>query len=147
MTRAEIRKIQRQLTAAGWRLRVDGVYGPATHAAYQEWLNAHTDDGMPAYAPPAAKPWWASRAMLGILASAVATLAGLAGWLVDADAITTLLVQAVEVGGLVLAFIGTLRRRAPLDPTLVAPGLRYPAAPPALSPDGQSDPRGLFRDS
>ena len=145
MTRAETLTIQQQLNAAGWRLKEDGVYGPVTARAYQAWLNAHTPEAMPTPAPVAAKPWYLSRAILGLLASAAATLAGQAGWMVNADEITALLVQLVEVGGLVLAFIGTVRRRQPIDPTLVATGVRYPTRAPDLSPDGDSDrPPGPF---
>lgn len=145
MTRAETRKIQRQLNAAGWRLSVDGVYGPATHAAYQEWLNAHTDDGMPAYAPPAAKPWYLSRAVIGVLVSLIAVITERMGWIVDADTLTTLVVQVAEVAGLALAFVGTVRRRAPIDPTLAAPGLRFPTRAPDLPAGGHPhQPPGPF---
>ncbi|MBP6733524.1 MAG: hypothetical protein KA142_02325 [Chromatiaceae bacterium] len=145
MTRAGTLTIQRQLNAAGWRLREDGIYGPATARAYQAWLNAHTPESMPTPAPVAAKPWYLSRAILGLLASAAATLAGQAGWMVNADEITALLVQLVEVGGLVLAFIGTVRRRAPIDPTLAAPGLRFPTRAPDLPAGGHPhQPPGPF---
>ncbi len=146
MTRAEILTLQRAINAEfGWGLREDGIYGPQTAEAYQYYLNQKTPRNVPTPAPPAAKPWYLSRAILGLLASAAATLAGVAGWMVDAHEITTLLVQLVEVGGLVLAFIGTVRRHQPIDPTLVAPGVRYPTRAPDLSPDGATDrPPGPF---
>ena len=103
----------------------------------------------PPLATPA-KPWWQSRAVLGLLASVLAMLAGRFGWSVDDGQITDILLKAVELGGLALAAWGTVRRSAPIDPTLVARvgarDLRLPvrthgAAGPA------DDPRGVFRDS
>lgn len=133
MTHAEIIALQQQLNAAGAALTVDGVYGPATAQAYQAWLNANTPADMPTPAPPAAKPWWASRAILGLLATLIANLASRSGYVVEAGALTDALLQLVEVGGLVVALWGTVRRTAPLDPSLVAPGLRLAALAAPLS--------------
>lgn len=146
MTSHEVLALQRAINAEfGWGLKEDSIYGPKTAEAYQYYLNQKTPRNVPTPVPPGAKPWYLSRAIIGLLASAAATLAGFAGWMVDAHEITTLLVQLVEVGGLVLAFIGTVRRRQPIDPTLVAPGLRYPTRAPDLSPDGPADkPAGPF---
>lgn len=130
MTRAEILSIQRQLG-----LKVDGIYGPQTHAAYQRWLNENTVESMPTPAPAAAKPWYLSRAIIGILVSAVAVIAERMGWMVDSNDLTTLLIQLMEVGGLAVAFIGTVRRRAPIDSTLVAPGVRYANTTYPVQPD------------
>lgn len=125
MTRAEILTLQQDLNARGYELLPDGVYGPNTAKAYQDWLNQHTPQDMATPAPAAAKPWYLSRSILGILASALAVVAERMGWIVDANELTTLAVQVIEVAGLAVAFIGTVRNRAPIDPTLVAPGLRY----------------------
>ena len=122
MTKAEIIEIQRQLG-----LKQDGIYGPQTAAAYQAWLNANTAESMPTPSPAAAKPWYLSRAVIGILVSGIAVITERMGWIVDANTLTTLLVQLAEVLGLALAFVGTVRRRAPIDGTLVAPGVRYPS--------------------
>ena len=131
MTRAEILEIQRQLG-----LEQDGIYGPKTHDAYQRWLNANTIESMPTPAPAAAKPWYLSRAVIGILVSVIAVVAERAGWIVDADELTTLAVQFAEVAGLALAFIGTVRRRAPIDGSLVVPGVRInPRAHPVPADD------------
>ena len=133
MTRAETLEIQRQLG-----LKADGIYGPKTHDAYQRWLNANTVESMPTPAPAAAKPWYLSRAVIGILVSLIAVITERMGWIVDANTLTTLIVQLAEVAGLALAFIGTVRRRAAIDSTLVAPGVRLPARAhpmPADDPD------------
>lgn len=141
MTKAEVFKIQRQLNAVGWPVTVDGIYGPETRAAYQSWLNMNTPSTMPTPAPAAAIPWYLSRAVIGILISMAAMAANLWGWEVDVEEATTL---AVGAGGLVVALIGTIRRRAPIDPTLIAPGLRYPSAAPMPAERDPHRPAGPF---
>ena len=149
MTRAEIRHLQINLNDLGYGpLVVDGIYGPATDAAFRRQTQENITPEV--IYPPVAKPWWQSRAVLGLLASVLAMLAGRFGWSIDDGQITEMLLRAVELGGLVLAAWGTVRRSAPIDPTLVARvgarDLRLPvrthgAAGPA------DDPRGVFRDS
>ena len=126
MTKAEVFKIQHQLRLAGWPVQEDGIYGPETRAAYQSWLNANTPVSMPTPAPAAAKPWYLSRSVIGILVSLIAVVTERTGWIVDANTLTTLLVQLAEVLGLVLSFVGTVRRRASIDSSLVAFGVRLP---------------------
>ncbi len=124
MTRAEIIALQRQLNADGSRLVVDGVYGQRTAEAYQDWLNQHTPENVATPAPPAAKPWYLSRAVIGILIAGVALIANYWGVEIDVEKATEL---AVAGAGLVLALVGTVRRKSSIDPTLVAFGLRLPA--------------------
>lgn len=131
MTKSEIITIQRQLNAAGWSVKIDGVYGPETHNAYQAWLNANTPESMPTPAPAAAKPWFLSRAVIGILVSMAALAANVWGWEIDVEEATTL---AVGAGGLLMALVGTLRRRAPIDGSVLAPGVRFSSAA-KVSPD------------
>ncbi len=146
MTRTEILTLQRAINAEfGWGLREDSIYGPQTAEAYQYYLNQKTPRNVPTPAPAGAKPWYLSRAVIGVLVSLIAVITERMGWIVDANTLTTLVVQVAEVAGLAMAFIGTVRRRQPIDPTLVAPGLRYPTRAPDLSPDGDSDrPPGPF---
>lgn len=120
MTRAEIIALQRDLAARGYPLKADGIYGPKTAEAYQDWLNQHTPQDVITPAPAAAKPWWTSRAILGLLATVLAMLAGHFGLEIDDATLTPILLQAVELGGLVIAAWGTVTRKAPIDPTLVA---------------------------
>lgn len=131
MTKSEIITIQRQLNAAGWSVKIDGVYGPETAAAYQAWLNANTPESMPTPAPAAAKPWFLSRAVIGILVSMAALAANVWGWEIDVEEATTL---AVGAGGLLMALVGTLRRRAPINGSVLAPGVRFSSAA-KVSPD------------
>lgn len=131
MTKSEIITIQRQLNAAGLSVKIDGVYGPETAAAYQAWLNANTPESMPTPAPAAAKPWFLSRAVIGILVSMAALAANVWGWEIDVEEATTL---AVGAGGLLMALVGTLRRRAPIDGSVLAPGVRFSSAA-KVSPD------------
>ena len=66
----------------------------------------------------------------------------------DAAVIADILRKAVELGGLALAAWGTVRRSAPIDPTLVARvGTRDLRLPVRTHGAADSDPRGVFRDS
>lgn len=146
MTRAEIITLQRELNARGASLTVDGIYGPKTAKYYQMWLDTRDDSLTPA--PPAAKPWWTSRAILGLLATVLAMLAGHFGLEIDGATITPILLQVVELGGLVVAAWGTVTRKAPIDNSLVArvngQSVRLPSAHP-LPADGPPDqPSGPF---
>ena len=71
MTRAEIIAIQTELG-----VQADGIWGPITAAAYAARM-AHEAPGAPVALPPVSKPWWTSRAVLGLLASVLAMIAGL----------------------------------------------------------------------
>ena len=145
MTRAEIITLQRQLKAAGYHItRIDGIYGPETATAYQAFLDYNTPKDVVTPAPAAAKPWYLSRAVIGILVSAVAVIAERAGWMVDSDELTILVMQLLEFGGLALAFVGTIRRKSSIDPTLVAPGRRLNSRPCPLPTNGETDKPGPF---
>lgn len=146
MTKADTLKLQRAINAEfGWGLREDGIYGPKTAEAYQYYLDQETPRNVPTPAPAGAKPWYLSRSVIGLLVSLIAVIAERLGWTVNANELTTLLVQLAEVGGLALAFVGTVRRRASIDPTLVAPGVRYPTRTPPVPPDRSTDrPAGPF---
>ena len=142
MTRSEIIAIQSELG-----VKADGIWGPKTAAAYAARM-AQDAPQAPVAMPPVSKPWWQSRAVLGLLASVLAMIASRLGWSVDDGQITDLLLKAVELGGLALAAWGTVRRSAPIDPTLVARvGTRDLRLPVRTNGAAHSDPRGVFRDS
>ena len=142
MTRSEIIAIQTELG-----VKADGIWGPITAAAYAARM-AHEAPGAPVVMPPVSKPWWQSRAVLGLLASVLAMIAGRFGFEVNDGQITDILLKAVELGGLALAAWGTVRRSAPIDPTLVARvGTRDLRLPVRTHGAADSDPRGVFRDS
>lgn len=155
MTKQEVLALQKALNQAGFAYQIngeplaeDGIYGPATDRVHRAYLDQ--DTAIPTVTPAPAKPWWTSRAVLGLLASVLAMLAGRLGWEIADDQITALLLQAVELGGLAVAAWGTVRRRGAIDPTLVArlPGgndVRLPVRAIRQSPPG-NDPRGVFRD-
>ena len=153
MTRTEIIVLQQTLNATGLAYRVlgkplteDGIYGPATDRVYRAKLDE--DASVPTVTPAPAKPWWTSRAVLGLLASVLAMIASRFGWMIDDGQITELLLKTVELGGLALAAWGTVRRSAPIDPTLVARvGARDLRLPVRTHGAADSDPRGDFRDS
>ena len=145
-----IRSLQTRLNELGYGpLDVDGRYGKATQAAYHRYLD-DIDPGTPTVTPEAAKPWWLSRTILGLLATALAMAAGRFGWEVNDDELLGVLTKLVEVGGLLLAFWGTVRRAGPIDQTLVARlgdrDLRLPV-PAHRTADSPADPHGVFGDS
>lgn len=146
MTRTEILTLQRAINSEfGWGLREDGVYGPKTADAYQYYLNQKTPRNVPTPAPAGAKPWYLSRAVIGVLVSLIAVITERMGWIVDANTLTTLVVQIAEVAGLALAFVGTVRRRAPIDGGLIVRGVRYANTAYPVSPDSPADkPAGPF---
>lgn len=142
MTKAEVAALQREINdTCGFKLTVDGIYGPATAEAYQYYLNQLTPRRINTPVPPAPKPWWQSRAIWGLIATIVAGAAQRYGYEVDSEGLTNVLLQIIEVVGLALAVFGTVRRRQPLDPTLVAPGLRLPGRAVGVPPTGQTDQR------
>ena len=146
MSKSETLALQRAINAEfGWGLREDGVYGPKTAEAYQYYLNQKTPRNVPTPAPAGAKPWWQSRAVIGVLVSLIAVITERMGWIVDANTLTTLAVQVAEVAGLALAFVGTVRRRAPVDGGLIVRGVRYANTAYPVSPDSSADkPAGPF---
>jgi len=155
VTRTEVLGLQRALNGSGLAYAVlqeplaeDGIYGPKTDRVHR-WHLDH-DTSIPTITPEPAKPWWQSRAIIGLLTVGLAWAAGKAGWLVDDEQITQILLAVMEAAGLLVATWGTIRRKGAIDPTLVArlPGrdIRLPVRadrePPRRS--GRSDPRGYF---
>lgn len=153
MSKNEILALQRSLNQSGFAYCVlngplveDGIYGPNTDKVHRAWLDK--DTAIPTVTPAPAKPWWHSRAVMGLLASALAMIAGRLGWSIDDGQITEILLRVTEVAGLILAAWGTVRRQAAIDPTLVARAgthtVRLPMRSQWQAP--ADDPRGLFRD-
>jgi hypothetical protein len=155
MNKSETLELQRRLNEIGLAYLVlgeplaeDGIYGPDTDRVYVNWLDR--DSIIPSVTPEAAKPWWRSRAILGLLTVGLAWAAGKAGWLIDDEQITQILLAVMEAVGLAVAAIGTVRRKGAIDPTLVArlPGrdIRLPVRAERQTPGGpgRSDSRGHF---
>jgi hypothetical protein len=155
VTSNEIYDLQKRLNEVGMSFLVlgeplveDGIYGKKTKDVYKAWLDR--DSVMPSVTPTPAKPWWQSRAVLGLLTVGLAWAAGKAGWLIDDEQITQILLHVMEAVGLIVAAIGTARRSAPIDPTLVMRlpnrDVRLPVRPERKTPggSGRSDPRGHF---
>ena len=156
MTKNETIALQRRLNEIGLayqtlgeNLEEDGIYGKRTREVHRAWLDQ--DAEVPTITPEAAKPWWRSRAIMGLLTVGLAWAAGKAGWLVDDEQITQILLAVMEAVGLLVATWGTVRRKGAIDPTLVARlphgrDLRLPVRPERKTPGGpgRTDPRGHF---
>ncbi len=122
MTKTETIDLQRDLYRLGFYAGpIDGVYGPNTERAYSDyWNTRHIEIQVPVVTPEAAKPWYASTALLGALVTILGAAAGLAGWEFDVESAKELLPAIITLLGGIAAWVGTIRRKAPIDPTLVA---------------------------
>lgn len=142
MTKIEVIALQREINdKTGFKLVVDGRYGPKTAEAYQYYINQLTPRRIATPVPPAPKPWWQSRTIWGLIATIVAGLAGRYGFEVDSEGLTNVLLQIIEVVGLALALFGTVRRTKSIDSTLVAPGLRLPGGSTGVPPQSETNQR------
>lgn len=131
MTRDEIIDLQTRLQNRGYGpVKIDGIYGPQTAKAYAAMLKMNPVGGIdqPLPVPVPAQPWWTSRAVIGsVVTVALSVLGAFVDWKVDAESLTDVIYQIVIAVSGLLAFIGTIKRKAPIDPTLVVPGVRIGA--------------------
>lgn len=128
MNKNDVKELQRTLNDAGYGpIDVDGIYGKKTAAAYQDMLRDSNaaGEGSELPVPPAAKPWWASRAVLGSVAVIITGLAGVAGWSLDATQTTDLIYAIVTVVFGAISWWGSVKRKGEIDPTLVLPNMRF----------------------
>lgn len=129
MKKGQTAELQTLLNRTGFGpLVVDGIYGPATAAAYERTLRLSDTGGAgnPIPTPEPAKPWWTSRAVIGSVVVVALSVIGVFSDTrqFDAESLTDVVYQIVIAVSGLLAFIGTVRRQAPIDPTLVLPGVR-----------------------
>ena len=111
MTRSDIIELQTRLSELGYRPGpVDGWYGEQTQRAYQQYLSDQ-NGSIPNLAPATQKPWYLSRAVLGAMATIIASGAGIAGWVVDAGHLADILSSMATLVFGVLAFVGTIQRK------------------------------------
>lgn len=111
MTRAKIIELQTRLAELGYAPGpIDGWYGEKTRVAYQLYLDDQ-NSSVPNLTPAPQKPWYLSRAVLGALATIIASGAGIAGWVVDAGHLADILSSTATLVFGVLAFIGTIYRK------------------------------------
>lgn len=121
MTRADIIELQTRLTELGYRPGpVDGWYGEQTQRAYQLYL-ADQNSSVPNLTPAPQKPWYLSRAVLGALATIIASGAGIAGWVVDAGHLADILSSTATLVFGVIAFIGTIQRKGEIRRGKITP--------------------------
>lgn len=121
--------LQQALVAKGYPLTVDGRYGPQTAAALQAYrtsLGAASieDPEASIQTPEPAKPWWASKAVIGAVATILVGIASVAGYALDPSQVGLVLssLAGLITGG--VSLYGSITRSAPIDRSLVAPGVR-----------------------
>lgn len=127
MNTDQVKRIQIEINNSGIdSIAVDGVYGPKTESAYKELMRLSSIGGMfeEVPVPVAAKPWWTSRALIGGISTILVGLAGLAGWSIDTSGTTEIIFSIATLVAGILSYVGTIKRKAPIDSTLVAPGVR-----------------------
>ena len=137
MTRAEIIALQQSLNRQGFDLVVDGRYGQKTREAYAEYLDR--DAAVPTVVPPAPKPWWTSKTAIASIATILASMSSLVGLEIDGLQLTETLFAATTLVTGLLALWANARRDAPLDRTLLLPGVRLAARADKVPPHGQPD--------
>jgi hypothetical protein len=150
MTKAEILALQQALNHSGLSYQVlgeplveDGIYGPATDRVHRAYLDR--DTAIPTVTPPPAKPWWAHKALLGGLATVLASVAAIFGLEVDSGQLSEVLVAAITAITGAISIWGALREKGGVDPTLVVGTVRLPVRPHRTG-NPSDDPRGVFRD-
>jgi hypothetical protein len=121
----------------------DGIYGPATDRVHRAYLDR--DTAIPTVTPPPAKPWWAHKALLGGLATVLASVAAIFGLEVDSGQLSEVLVAAITAITGAISIWGALREKGGVDPTLVVGTVRLPVRPHRTG-NPSDDPRGVFRD-
>lgn len=137
MTRADIIELQTRLTELGYRPGpVDGWYGEQTQRAYQLYL-ADQNSSVPNLAPAPQKPWYLSRAVLGALATILASGAGIAGWVVDAGHLADILSSIATLGFGILAFYGTIQRKGEIRRGKITPVSRIGGADDRIESDAR----------
>ena len=139
-----IAELQIQLNKQGFNLKVDGVYGKKTRDAYAEYLDR--DPQVPTLVPPAPKPWWASKTALFTLATIGVSLAALFGVELDKQNLVEALTALATLVTSILALYANARRSAPLDSTLIMPGVRIKTSGgvPAQGKSDSGSPPGPF---
>lgn len=144
MTKQEIIELQTQLNKQGFNLVVDGRYGEKTRAAYAAYLDRDTQ--VPTLVPPAPIPWWASKTALFTLATIGVSLAALFGVELDKQNLVEALTALATLVTSILALYANSRRRAPLDSTLIMPGVRIKTSGgvPAQGKSDSGSPPGPF---
>jgi peptidoglycan hydrolase-like protein with peptidoglycan-binding domain len=146
----EVLALQRAFNQSGFAYRIlgeplveDGIYGPATDRVHRAYLDE--DKTIPTVTPQPAKPWWTHKALLGGLATVLASVAAIFNLEVDSGLLSEVLVAAITAVTGAFSIWGALREKGGVDPTLVAGHLRLPVRPNRQYPPGD-DPRGAFRD-
>jgi peptidoglycan hydrolase-like protein with peptidoglycan-binding domain len=146
----DVLALQRAFNHSGFAYRIlgeplveDGIYGPATDQVHRAYLDE--DKTIPTVTPQPAKPWWTHRALLGGLATVLASVAAIFGLEVDSGQLSEVLVAAITAITGALSIWGALREKGGIDPTLVVGTVRLPVRPQRQDPPGD-DPRGVFRD-
>lgn len=145
-------ELQTRLNELGYGpLNVDGQYGKNTEEAYNAYLS-EIDPGTPNYAPSAQEKWWMSKAFIGAGATILVSIVGIFGYEMDSEQLSQTIVSLLTLSTGIMAFVGTIKRKAPIDTTYINPFNQPKRLRPLPSdndiPSGNAeDPRGLFRDN
>ena len=151
MTKDEVRQLQSGLNQSGFAyqtlnepLKEDGIYGRDTDRVYRAWLDRDVSS-VPTVTPEPRKPWWAHKAMLGGLATVIASIAGIWGWGVDSAHLQEALIALATLATGMTTIWGSIREPSAVYPAVIPPasnrGLRH-----SVQTDSQPD-RPTTRDA
>ena len=135
MTRDDVIELQTLLIGLGFLPQItaqgapsaDGIYGPRTRRAYEQYLATRPRDPV-VMVPTAVKPWWESKALISSIATVVTGAVTVAAIVSTGGAAALATPEVIGAIGAVITgaggIYGTITRTQPIDPTLVAPGHR-----------------------
>lgn len=142
MTKSEIYELQIKLNKLGYGpIEVDGQYGKNTEAAYRRYLD-ELDPTVPTVIPAPEQKWWMSKALIGGAATVLVSIIGIFGYELDVEFTSQMITSIITLITGVLAVVGTVKNRAPIDTTYVNP---FNQPKPLTKP--YEDPRGSFSDN
>lgn len=75
------------------------------------------------------KPWWQSRAVLGALVTVAASAAAIAGYTVNVETTTEILLSFATLVGGALSWWGRVQAERPISRTQVLPGVNLKGQP------------------
>jgi hypothetical protein len=89
-----------------------GVYDEETDRAYKAYLQEKSVELI--LAPPLAKIWWESKALVGQIAVLIATVLSILGYTLDLPSIELIVTLLFGLAGTIVSIVGSVQRKAPL---------------------------------
>ena len=130
LSREEKRRIQHDLIRTGLLKPTlpsgdpsdDGIFGPVTIAAYEQYFASrpNVEISVPIISPAPAEPWWVSGTHWSLLAGLFSMALGFAGMAVDTGELTQVLTMGAGTIWMLVGLYRNATRKNPIDRTLLA---------------------------